>query len=226
MNTIAIRGRSSLSEVCQKIGPLPNGALFLGVVHEDNYPLLLNMNNEVLGPLLVVGYQGNTFLRNVADALEKQHSPANVEFGVITSSPKRWKANRNGVGFFHPASREAEEFLLSLATWSKVEQKTNQTILLLIDDLDEVMDEMNPEFVQILSYLLRRGTKHHIWPIVTTTSWKPTNQLDSFGIHIFSGLRPVDAEAFGVPYDVVKVLLDDEFVIREDGRWLKFWIPS
>ena len=65
----------SLSSVLSEMGSLPRGALFLGVA-SDGLPVLLNLHDSNIGPLLILGDAGvgkTSFLRTLTQGVVQTH---------------------------------------------------------------------------------------------------------------------------------------------------------
>lgn len=225
----------TLSSVLAEIGSLPREALFLGVA-SDGLPVLLNLHDPIPGPLLVAGDAGTgqtTFLQTLAQGVQQTHRAENVQFGVITSHPDEWEQIETApqrVGIFPVAHNSTQEFIKSLASWAHANNKASQSILLLIDDLEAVA-KLEPETLQNLRWLLLRGPARRVWPIITLNaerygqvlSWIPMFRTRIFGRiikeHVAGALGNDPASALD------RLEAGIQFSLRENGKWLKFWLP-
>ena len=130
-----------LSEVLAEFGPMPTEALFLGVA-SDGLPVLFNLHDPVPGPILIGGDPGSgktALLQIVASAAGKMHQPEDLQFGVLTNHPDEWSGVEsipNNVGIFPLYHKSAEDFILSLASWAHGNKTSQQSVLLLLDDLE------------------------------------------------------------------------------------------
>src|SRR5215213_4254218 len=82
----------NLGGVLAEIGPLPRGALFLGIA-SDGLPVLLNLHDPLPGPMLVVGDAGagkTAFLQFIARSISQTHTEQDIQYGVITDQPDMW----------------------------------------------------------------------------------------------------------------------------------------
>jgi len=226
----------SLSRVLLEIGSLPREALFLGVAL-DGLPVLLNLYDSIPGPLLIMGDAGagkTAFLQALAYGIQRIHSSENVQFGVITNHPDEWEsieATPHRVGIFPVHDNSSQDFLSSLTGWAHANNKARQSILLLIDDLETVA-KLEPDALQNLRWLLLRGPARKVWPIITVNaerygqvlSWIPMFRTRIFG----KITKPHVAEALGSDQPSVLNQLEAglQFSLRENGKWLKFWLPS
>jgi len=226
----------TLDSVLAEIGSLPREALFLGVA-SDGLPVLLNLHDPIPGPLLVAGDAGTgktAFLQMLVQGVQQTHHAENVQFGVITSHPDEWdhiEATSHHVGIFPVTHNSAQDFIRSLASWAHVNNKASQSILLLIDDLESVV-RLEPDTLQNLRWLLLRGPARRVWPIITLNaerygqvlSWIPMFRTRIFGRiakdHVASALGSDPASALN------QLEAGIQFSLRENGKWLKFWLPS
>jgi hypothetical protein len=221
--------------VLTEFGTMPGEALFLGVA-SDELPVLLNLHDPFPGPILVCGDAGTgktAFLQTVASATGKMHQPEDLQFGVLTSHPDEWSALENipnNVGVFPLYHRSAEDFILSLASWAHGNKSSQQSVLLLVDDL-EAATNLDFDAKQNLRWLFLRGPARRVWPINTLNPNRMENimpWLDAFRTRIFGPIknqnyiRSLDAETANLN----ALNPGTQFVLREGENWLKFWIPG
>jgi len=226
----------TLSSVLAEIGSLPREALFLGVA-SDGLPVLLNLHDPIPGPLLVAGDSGTgktAFLQILVQGVQQTHRGEDVQFGVITSHPDEWEqieATPHRVGIFPVTQNSTQDFIKSLASWAHANNKASQSILLLIDDLEAVA-KLDPDTLQSLRWLLLRGPSRRVWPIITLNaeryvqvlSWIPMFRTRIFGRivkeHVAGALGSDPVSALD------RLEAGIQFSLRENGKWLKFWLPS
>ena len=226
----------TLGEVLAEIGPLPSEALFLGIA-SDGLPVLLNLHDPRPGPILIIGDAGagkTAFLQSVARSLIETHDPNEAQFGVVTNRPDEWEnieATPHHVGVFPVHEDGAKDFLVSLSGWAHANKIARQSVILLVDDLEE-MTTLDSDALQSFRWLLLRGPTRRVWPLITlnaeryeqVVSWLPNFRTRVFG-RIADG---VVAEALGA--DKLSALDQLEapiqFSLRENGNWLRFWLLS
>ena len=225
----------ALSGVLSEIGSLPREALFLGIA-SDGLPVLLNLHDPIPGPLLIVGDAGagkTALLKMIARAVQQTHHSADVQFGVITNHTDEWDdmpGTDHRVGVFSAHHTGAQEFLLSLASWAHA-NKTKQSVLLMIDDL-EAIAKVDLDALQNFRWLLLRGPARRVWTIVTLNaerygqvlSWIPMFRTRIFGRIVNERV----AEALGGDKASALERLEAgiQMSLRENGNWLRFWLPS
>lgn len=226
----------SLREVLAEIGSLPREALFLGVA-SDGLPVLLNLHNPHPGPLLVAGDAGSgktAFLQTIARSVAQIHRAKDVQFGVITNYPDEWEgieATPHRVGVYPTGHPGARDFVHSLATWAHANKNAQQSVLLLVDDL-ESMVSLELEAIQDFRWLLLRGPARRVWPIVTLSAPRYGHVmawLENFRTRIFGRVASGRiGEALGADKTSALDLLaaQVQFSLRENENWLRFWLPS
>lgn len=225
---------SDLSRVLADIGPLPREALFLGMA-SDGLPVLLNLHDPLPGPMLVIGDEGagkTAFLQNMARAVALAHTPDNVQFAVVTSHPENWEgieSTAHMAGIFDVQHQNAEQLVQSLAAWAHSNKNAQQSVLLLVDDLEAIAKwEINA--LQHFRWLLLRGTARRVWPIVTLNASRygqVISWIDIFRTRVFGWVgNPQVAEALGAdPASALDQLeAGRQFSLRESGNWLRFHI--
>ena len=225
-----------LSNVLTELGPLPREALFLGIA-SDGLPVLLNLHDPLPGPMLVTGDAGSgktIFLQTVACAVTQTHAPEDVQFGVITAYKGEWDgllATSHPVGLFSPHNMDAQDFLHSLAAWAHSNKTTRQSVILLIDDLEAVAG-FDFDTLQNLRWLLLRGPSRRVWPIITMNAERygqVLSWIQLFRTRIFARIQNerIAAALGGDRASAINQLqVRIQFSLRENGNWLRFWLPS
>jgi len=226
----------SLVDSLSELGPLPREALLLGLA-SDGLPVLLNLHDPHPGPLLVVADPGTgktALLQMIAQAATELHTPGNVQFGVVTNYPDEWARlsdEKHCVGIFPTYHDSAVDFLSSLSGWAHANKGNQQSILLLIDDL-ESMNDLDFDARQSLRWLLLRGPSRRVWPIITLNAERASqveDWLEAFRTRIFGNIqddRTADSLT-DIPGTSLRHLQAGlQFALREGDGWLKFWIPE
>src|SRR6266498_5075781 len=225
----------SLSEVLAEFHPMPSEAMFMGVA-SDGFPVLLNLHDPMPGPILISGDAGSgktRLLQIIASAVGQMHRSEDVQFGVLTSHPDEWNGLDeipNNVGVFPLYHQSAEDFILSLASWAHGNKTSQQSVILLLDDL-EAATNLDFDAKQNLRWLLLRGPARRVWPIITLNPNRMDNisaWLDAFHTRIFapiqsqSQIRQLDAEQA----DLDSLTIGSQFALKEGDHWIKFWVPT
>ncbi|HLO33972.1 MAG TPA: NACHT domain-containing protein [Anaerolineales bacterium] len=225
----------SLNEVLAGYEPMPPAALFLGVASDD-LPVLLNLHDPIPGPILIAADPGGgktALLQTIALAAAQIHQPEDLQFGVLTSHPDEWNRVENipnNVGIFPLYHQSAEDFILSLASWAHGNKTSEQSVLLLLDDL-EAAANLDFDARQNLRWLLLRGPARRVWPIVTLNPSRIENilpWLDAFRTRVFGTMQnPRQIEQLdAVSAELESLNSGSHFTLREGESWLRFWIPS
>jgi len=224
-----------LEDVLDEIGPMPREALFMGVAH-DGLPVLLNLHDPAAGAILVAGDPGagkTAFLQNIARGVAQMHSPGEVQFGVITAFPDEWQGYADlphSAGIFPIYASSAMDFLYSLSGWAHSGKAGQQSVVLLLDDL-ETMQRADIEARQTLRWLLLHGPSSRIWPIVTVNAERASQVgawLEAFRTRIFGRVEGRHPELFERDSESVFRSLQAglQFSLREGRDWMKFWVPT
>ena len=225
----------SLNEVLAEYGQMPHEALFLGVASDD-LPVLLNLHDPVPGPILITADPGagkTTLLQTIALAAGHMHQPEDLQFGVLTNHPDEWSGLEsipNNVGVFPLYHQSAEDFILSLASWAHGNKTSQQSVLLLLDDL-EAASNLDFDARQNLRWLFLRGPARRVWPVITLNPNRVENilpWLDAFRTRIFGTIQnPKQIEQLdAVSAELGSLSSGSHFTLREGESWLRFWIPS
>jgi len=226
----------TLDGVLAEIGPLPREALFLGVA-SDGLPVLLNLHDPIPGPLLLIGETGagkTAFLKSIVHALTRTHSPEDLQYGVVTAHPDEWDViedTKHRVGIFSTTHSGSQDLVLSLASWAHQNRNSKQSVLLLVDDL-ESLAKQDFDALQNFRWLLARGPSRHVWPIITmhaerygqVISWIPIFRTRIFG-RIRSD-RVAEVLSSDKASGLDKLEAPIQFSLRENEKWVKFWLPS
>jgi hypothetical protein len=230
---ISSNGLSSLRQAEEMLGSLPQEALLLGIAG-DGLPVLLNLSDPKPGPILVAGdsYAGKTdLLQTISRFAVITHDACEIQYGVITNHPEQWDnyaAYDHCVGIFPAANRDVTDFIRALVAWAKLGQNSRQSVLLLIDGLDDFLF-WNGGLANDLQTLLSCGPAKRIWPFITVNMedlryaepW-----LRRFSTQIFGYTRHANAMDHGCPQaGLAGLLRGAEFYLKEKEQWIKFRIP-
>jgi hypothetical protein len=231
---ISIYGLPSLQQVLRRIGPLPKDALFLGLA-EDGLPVLLNLWNPAPGPVLIAGdsHAGKTgLLQTIGRFAVATHDAREIQYGVITNHPQQWfddAAYSHCIGVFSTGQNDATNFIRALAAWIELHQDPGQSILLLIDGLDD-FPFWNGELVSNLQKILSHGAAKRIWTFATVNMediQTPEYLLEYFHTRVFGYTKHVNAIDHDCPYfELENLTRGAEFCWKEKQQWLKVRIPG
>jgi len=229
-------GLPSLNSVLADATSLPNEALFLGVA-EDGLPVLLNLYDPVPGPIFITADKdrGKTkLLQMIARAIETLHTPAEVQYGIVTQYPAEWNDFQNAqhnAGIWETKTENTSDLLQSLVNWAHDNKGEGQFFLLLIDDL-EALTKLDEQTKQNLRWLLLRGASRRVWTLITLNASRAQDLgawLDFFRTRLFGYIEEKeDAESVaGDSSKAFNILLKgSEFTMPEGKGWLNFWMPT
>ncbi|MBN1305370.1 MAG: hypothetical protein JXA13_13110 [Anaerolineales bacterium] len=226
----------TLFEIIKNLDPIPKSSIFLGMA-TDGLPVLLNLNDPQPGPILVIGDHEsgkNFFLQTIAQAISILHAPKNVRFGVITYRPEIWREfqrKANCLGVFTTNTYATIDFLEKLTNWTHSNHNDTQSILLLIDEIENSIPD-NRDAQQDLFYLLNNGPVFRVWPFATlnTTQYSYIgNWTDLFKTRIYGQISGLSTSSLlGIPAEAGLNTLKNgnQFTLPESNSWLRFWIPT
>jgi hypothetical protein len=226
----------SLADSLSELGPLPREALLLGLA-SDGLPVLLNLNDPHPGPLLLAADPGagkTALLGVIAQAAAEMHAPGDVQFAVVSNYPDEWEhltGLEHCVGVFPTYHDSAIDLLSSLSGWAHANKGGQQSILLLIDDL-ESMEQVDFDARQTLRWLLLRGPARRVWPIVGMNAERVSEVepwLEAFRTRVFGQVKNDRTAEYltGIRGSALSHLQAGlQFALREGRDWLKFWIPE
>lgn len=231
-----VRGIPTFEQAIAGLGPLPQEALLLGLA-TDGLPVLLDLVDPALGPILVIGERGSgktAFLQSLARHSDQFHDPGDLQFGIITPFPEEWTQLETLPGClgiwpdYHPS---AGEFLMRLIGWADALTLGKQNVLLLLDGLDR-MTEFTLETRRDLHWLLLHGTERHIWPVVTVNAQRfdgKTLEMDCFHTRIYGHVGQNDLARSLVEdlhADLSDLIAGSQFGLQSQEGWLRFSIQS
>ncbi|HJS20262.1 MAG TPA: FtsK/SpoIIIE domain-containing protein [Anaerolineales bacterium] len=231
-----IQAAPTMERVLAQSGPFPREALFLGVA-ADGLPVLLNLRDPLPGAMLVIGDAGagkSAFLQSIARSLLQTHPESEVQYGVITNDVGEWEdveKSAHHLGVFDVNQADAGNFVLSLTSWAHSNRNAKQSILLLVDDL-EAAAKMDLETLQNFRWLLLRGPARQVWPVITLDAERYGQVfvwIENFRTRVFGRIEnPLIAQALGGDNSSALDQLEAgrQFSLRENGSWLRFWLPS
>jgi hypothetical protein len=224
----------NLSRVLAGISPLPREALFLGMAN-DGLPVLLNLFDPVPGPILIAGdsSSGKTrLLQTIAHAVGALHAPDFVQYGTVTKKPEEWKelyGSENNAGIYRSNEENTVELIQSLVTWAHNNKGEGQSILLFIDELEDVAN-LDENTRQNLRWLLLRGPSRRVWTFATLKAERAepmAEWLEFFRTRLFGFVENIDTARTLTGNSPLNHLAPaQEFAMREGNQLLKFWLPS
>jgi hypothetical protein len=234
-HTVSIPAIPSLEEMLQNFGRLPNDCLFFGYA-EDDRPVLLNLQNAAPGPILVSGDPGagkTNLLKVITRFATLRYEPHEIQLGVITDHPQEWQDELdcpNCVGLFSMREKGTVKFIQALEAWTNLRKRNGESVLLLIDGLNNFV-HLHSGLIHEMNEILVRGPARKIWTIATSN---PRQQKDAhtwlnyFHTRIFGYTKNTPlADDPSLPQATIRSLSSGcEFILKESGRWIKFCIPN
>lgn len=233
-NTVSIPAIPSLAEMLKQIGRLPKNSLFFGCT-EDDLPVLLDLRNSAPGPILISGDAGagkTNLLKVITQFATLKYDAHEIQFGVITDHPEEWKdraAFPHCVGIFSMHEKGTANFIRALEAWTNLRRRNNESVLLLIDDLD-AFAHWNSSLIQEMHNILLHGPEKQIWTIAT---FNPKQHgcadvwLKYFHTQVFGYTNSLAIVGdTGMPETRINALSKGlEFFLKDSTKWIKFRIP-
>jgi hypothetical protein len=163
--------RSTPAQGLSHPAALPAETLFLGMA-TDGLPILLDLKDPSPGALLIAAEAGSgktTFLKAVARTINFTPVSEQTRFCVLTSAPEEWDDLSDSpfcLGVFPAQDAIVPQFLSDLAIWAREQRQPDEWSLFLMDDLT-LADSLPLEARQTLRWILVRGPRYGLWPLVT-----------------------------------------------------------
>lgn len=234
-NTVSIPAIPSLEEMLKQIGRLPKDCLFFGYA-EDDCPVLLNLRNSAPNPILISGDPGagkTNLLKVIAQYATLKYDPCEIQLGVITDHPEEWQGQLDFphcVGLFPMREKGTVNFIKALEAWTKLSKRNMESVLLMIDGLDDFA-HLHSGLIHEMNEILVHGPARKIWTIVTAN---PRQQKDAqtwlkyFHTQVFGYTKYATfVNNPGLPERTIRSLASGcEFILNESGRWIRFCIPN
>ena len=136
----------------------------------------------------------------------------------------------HGAGVFPVQNSSAIDFLDSLSSWAHSNKGSQQSVLLLLDDL-ESMEQVDFDVHQILRWLLLREPARRVWPVVTVNVERASQVeawLDAFRTRVFGHIEQscpgLITKADESIFQSLKTGV--QFTLWEGQDWMKFWVPT
>jgi hypothetical protein len=139
------------------------------------------------------------------------------------------KLTDHAAGLFDVEHAGAGQLVNSLAAWAHANKNAQQSVVLLVDDLESIA-KWELDALQHFRWLLLRGTSRRVWPVVTLNAGRYGQViawLDLFRTRVFGRVGNARvAEALGADNlaGLDRLEAGRQFSLRENGNWLPFQI--
>ncbi|HBG74043.1 MAG: hypothetical protein A2X25_08405 [Chloroflexi bacterium GWB2_49_20] len=226
----------TVQELIAQNPSLPEDTLMLGMAN-DGLPVLLNLYEPAPTPLLVMGDAGSgktCLMRTLACATDLIQDPSDIQFGVVSNNPDEWQAvdvSPGSVGVWPANHPSAGQFIQRVVDWARQPLHGRQVMILFLDDLSSLI-HTSYEVQENIKWLLLNGSKNQVWIVASLNGMCAIRMrvwLDLFNTHIFgyihqpSVARALTADSFS---DFESLVPGLEFDIKQQGGWLRFWLPA
>jgi hypothetical protein len=233
---------SGLNALLKKFNYIPPQTAFLGVC-EDGQPVLFDLTDHRVGPLLIMGDAGSgktSLLKVMIQSAVAINSPSEINYVVFSQNKKDWQElTAEGLRTGHCLAdmikepEETDEWLMRLS--DMVEKRYNgkelsAPLLVVLDDLRFVVGA-DTSIRLNLEWLLKIGPSMHIWPAVTlrTADALAMGRWTSQFHTRFIGHMPnegVNRLGLHNGLDAEKLVPGKQFAIHVQEDWLTFKMPD
>jgi hypothetical protein len=232
---------TTIAEFLTDIHNRPASTAALGYC-DDGLPVLLDLKDPTVGPLLILGdpASGKTNLVHVLLRSASENAAAHqFKFIVISLRPDEYKdlvrdGTRTGhcLGSYLSHDLEACRAISRMTTIAKDRYNRNQMdppVMLVIDDL-RFLQRVDLEVRLNLEWLLKHGPGAHIWPVValSTGSALDMGHWTAFFHTRIIGRMPENASQRLGMFDGLaadRLHAGRQFGVRIEQTWLNFWVP-
>lgn len=169
------RRKPDLKEVLEELGPMPGEAVLMGIA-DDGGPVWYN-TNDVTSPNMLVWGGKIEFVQLIAQYIILNQlgvrRSTDIEFVVLTSDPTKWepitrmlydRKHSPCVGIVPIYSTVADEILISLDGWVRRGNPAKQSLLVLVDDMEKLLD-MDFEAKQNFQSIVNKGPEYKVFTI-------------------------------------------------------------
>jgi hypothetical protein len=233
---------TGLNALLNKFNYIPPQTAFLGVC-EDGQPVLFDLTDHRVGPLLIMGDAGSgktSLLKVMVQSAVAINSPSEINYLVFSQNKQDWhEMTSEGLRTGHCLTdvikepEETDEWLMRLS--DMVEKRYNgkelsAPLLVILDDLRFVVGA-DTSIRLNLEWLLKIGPSMHIWPAVTlrTADALSMGRWTSQFHTRFLGHMPnegVNRLGLHSGLDAEKLVPGKQFAIHVQEDWLTFKMPD
>jgi len=233
---------TDLKELLNKFDYIPPQTAFLGVC-EDEQPVLFDLTDHRVGPLLILGDTGSgktTLLKVMVQSAVAINSPSEINYLVFSRNPQDWRdLTSEGLRTGHclvEIIKETEgtaEWLTRLS--EMIEKRYNgkelsTPVLVILDDLRFIIGA-DTSIRLNLEWLLKMGPAMHIWPAVTlrtTDALVMGRWTSQFRTRFLGHMPNAGVNRLGLynGLDAEKLAPGKQFAIHVQEDWLTFRLPE
>ncbi len=230
----------SLENLLQSLSPLEPQILLIGGC-DDDIPILLDLTNPAAGSLLLLGDRLSGKTRLLGSMVQSACSTTprrELRIAGISSSQLEWQHAASSAHTYKWTSTrgiEASAIIHELARvceQRRFGRENGPTLLLVIDELSELLENLDAQTVELLTWLARSGPAQRTWVLAALDSGCQSSAakvIGAFGTKLFGSIASIKPAAGlePIPQEVASGLVAGaQFCLKIDGNWLPFWIPS
>ncbi len=230
----------SLESLIQDLAPLEANTMVIGAC-DDGLPILLDLTNPTSGSILLVGDGGSGKTRLLASMVQSAcllTPPRALRTAGITNSQLEWQRAATSSHHYKWASTRGLEPAAIIHELARVcEQRRygregGNTLLLVIDELSDLLENLDMETIDLLTWLVRHGPDSSVWTLATLDAGSnPLHPqvVEAFRTRLYGNMSssPSGTGDGQIPPDVsASLIAGAQFCLKLEGEWLRFWIPS
>jgi hypothetical protein len=230
----------SLDSLIQELAPLDANTVVIGVC-EDGLPILLDLTNPASGCILLVGDRGSGKTRLLASMVQSAclvTPPRALRVAGITTSQLEWQRTSSSPHRYKWTSTRGLESAAIVHELAKISEQRRfgrencNTLLFIIDELSELLENLDAESIELLTWLVNHGPANGVWTLASLDASRISSRhevIEAFGTCLYGNLATNNSgiRIGQIPAEVSSSLIAGaQFCLKIEDNWLRFWIPS
>ncbi len=225
----------SLEDFLQQNKDIPPDTALLGIC-EDALPILIDLKDQNLSPLVILGEEGchkTSLIQVFLESALSCSSEETIQFLILTNQTAFYerlveKHASHCLGLYEPNDSRAEKALQSLAErLGEAGLAPRDIAMVFLDDLSTIRTASS-NFRNILEDILREGAAANIWLVATMSAveaLKSGRWLRFFRTRILGTMPLREAQRLGLHpgLDSHSLSSNYQYVVFAQRHWLKFW---
>jgi hypothetical protein len=198
MNDIQEKTVISITELCEKILPLPKHSVLFGMAQDK--PILFRVSKSDSPNTIVwdrLSGQGIRLIKTAIEFILRFYEGNRVEFVIMSNHTKEWsRLNDDGLGVWNSNEcvavvpfwdKVADQVLFGLSRWVQEKNLVKSPVILFIDGMENI-DRMGENSKRWLRFVMLYGRRQSIYVIGCAKSSNRehlTHWLEGFQAEIF-----------------------------------------